>query len=140
MGAEVVDFLGIKNVNLIQESFENFSADKRYDVVFSLSNHHTIDGQLNIPFHQYIEKIYDLTEPNGVLFFESHNIFSDDSDLEEKFLIASKFFTLEKHKMVNAFYDQDIDKLFAIFRRNSKIIDSPSLNFKLGEAYEKYVY
>ena len=72
--------------------------------------------------------------------FESHNIFSDDSDLEEKFLIASKFFTLEKHKMVNAFYDQDIDKLFAIFRRNSKIIDSPSLNFKLGEASEKYVY
>ena len=71
MGAEVVDFLGIENVNLVQSSFENFFPEKKYDIVFSLSNHHTIDGNLNIPFSQYIEKIYNLTEPDGLLFLKA---------------------------------------------------------------------
>ncbi len=42
--------------------------------------------------------------------------------------------------MVRAFYDGDIDKLFAVFRRNSEIVDSPSLEFNLGEASVKYVF
>jgi len=52
-----------------------------------------------------------LTEPDGGAFFESHDIFGDDSDLEQKFQIASIFFILEKHKMVKALYGPNIDSL-----------------------------
>lgn len=133
-------FLHINNVHFIEGNFITYILEKTYDIVFSLSNHFTIDGNLNIGFETYILKVYHLTNKNGILFFESHDINGDDKDLDIKFQIASKYFKLIKYKMVKAFYPSDIDKLFAIFVRLDKPSATIKTDFKLVEARNLYQY
>jgi len=140
MGEATIDFLNIQNVNFIVDDFINYNFSKKYDIVFSLSNHFTIDGNLNIGFESYISKIFSTLNDEGVLFFESHNINGDDKDMDLKFEIASKYFTLEKYKMVKAFFPQDIDKLFAVFKKRDVSGSPIKTNFILKNAKNKYTY
>ncbi|BBP43050.1 class I SAM-dependent methyltransferase [Thiosulfativibrio zosterae] len=139
IGRATANHLDLKNVEFLDKDFQKFSSERRFDCVLSLSNHHTIDGGLNISFEQYINKIYNLMADGGILLFESHNVWVDDSDLAEKFKIASKYFELERSKMVEAFFKPDIDKLFAVFRRRDQIFNGDSLlNFDFSKAIEAY--
>ena len=140
MGKETAEFLDISNVNFVQGDFIQHDFTKRYDFVFSLSNHFTIDGNLNMDFESYIKKIFSTLNTGGVMFFESHDINGDDKDLDYKFQIASRYFTLVDYKMVTAFYPADIDKLFAIFRRLNEPGQPQKIDFKLVEAKNKYHY
>ena len=137
---EVKSYLSLANVNFHEADFTSFTSDEQYGFVFSLSNHHTIDGNLDMNFEEYISKIFDLLEPGGFLFFESHNIYGDDSDLEKKFLICSKYYELIKYKMIKAFYRPDIDKLFAIFHKKEQITDAQKTVFSLESAQYRYEY
>lgn len=140
MGVKTSEFLNISNINFIEGDFSKYNFLKKYDIVFSLSNHFTIDGNLNMNFESYVKKLFDVMNKNGILFFESHNINGDDSDMNYKFEIMSKYFTLVKYKMVKSFFPQDIDKLFAVFIRldDSKI--SGNSKFDLEIAKYKYKY
>jgi SAM-dependent methyltransferase len=147
IGEDTAQFLGTKNVKFITADFSSFDTEKKYDAVFSLSNHHTIDGNLNMGFFRYSEKIFNLLKPGGVLFFESHNVWGDgnlgpgdDSDLDKKFEISGHFFEIIKHKMVHSFYPVDVDKLFVVFRR--RLVRDPAFktNFDLVTARKSYEY
>jgi SAM-dependent methyltransferase len=147
IGEDTARFLGTKNVRFNTADFSSFEAKKRYDAVFSLSNHHTIDGKLNMGFLRYSEKIFNLLKPGGFLFFESHNVWGDgylgpgdDSDLDKKFEICGQFFEIIKHKMVHSFYPVDIDKLFVVFRRRQVQDPMFKTNFDLITARENYDY
>jgi len=141
IGRAAAEYLSLENISFIDANFENYSADKTFDCVFSLSNHHTIDGGLNISFDRYIRKIFDLTKSGATFFFESHNIWGDDKDLEKKFDICSKYFLLKRSKMVKAFYKPDIDKLFAVFeRRESALEDAKCSQFNLAAASKSYQF
>lgn len=140
MGVVTANFLNIKNINFLKNNFIEYDFIKKYDIVFSLSNHYTIDGNLNMGFEDYIKKIYNVMHDGGVLFFESHNINGDDSDMELKFKIASKYFTLVKYKMVRSFFPQDIDKLFSVFLREDNPRKTQIFDFNLEEAKYKYEY
>jgi hypothetical protein len=140
MGIATKDFLRLGNVNFIEGNFIHYEFKKKYDLCFSLSNHFTIDGNLNANFESYVSKIFDLMNEGGILFFESHSIYSGDKDLDEKFLVASKYFHLEKFKMVKAFYKPDIDKLFAVFSKRATKAETGSTNFELAKARLKYEY
>lgn len=147
IGEDTKQFLGIENVRFINADFSFFETKKKYDAVFSLSNHHTIDGNLNMGFLQYSEKIFDLLKPGGLLFFESHNVWGDgnlgpgdDSDLDKKFEICGQFFEIKKYKMVHAFYPVDIDKLFVVFRRRKVQDPTFKTNFNLITARKTYNY
>jgi protein-L-isoaspartate O-methyltransferase len=140
MGEATIDFLNIQNVNFIVDDFIKYNFSKKYDLIFSLSNHFTIDGNLNIGFESYIRKIFNTLNVGGVLFFESHNINGDDKDMDLKFEIASKYFTLEKYKMVKAFFPQDIDKLFAVFKKRDVSGSPIKTNFILENAKKNYNY
>ena len=76
----------------------------------------------------------------GILLFESHNIRGDDKDMDIKFEIASKYFTLLKYKMVKAFFPQDIDKLFAVFKKRDVVGKTIKTDFTLEKAKHKYDY
>lgn len=147
IGEDTAYFLGTKNVNFITADFSSFTTQKKYDAVFSLSNHHTIDGNLNMGFLRYSEKIFNLLKPGGLLFFESHNVWGDgnlgpgdDSDLDKKLELSGQYFEIVKHKMVHSFYPVDIDKLFVVFRR--RLIQDPTFktNFDLVSARTSYEY
>lgn len=140
MGKTTAEFLELNNVNFILGDFIKYNYVKKYDIIFSLSNHYTIDGNLNIDFDYFIAKIFNNLKSGGILFFESHNLNGDDKDITEKFKIASKYFELKNYKMVKAFYPQDIDKLFAIFMKVDEIREPQTLNFKLEDAKNKYKY
>lgn len=147
IGEDTAHFLGTENVNFITANFSTFATQKKYDVVFSLSNHHTIDGNLNMGFSRYSEKIFNLLKPGGLLFFESHNVWGDgnlgpgdDSDLDKKFELSGQYFEIVKHKMVHSFYPVDVDKLFVVFKRRLFQDATFKTNFDLASARTSYTY
>jgi SAM-dependent methyltransferase len=135
------------NVEVVESDFSAYETGKRFDVVLSFSNHHTIDGNLNMGFENYIHKIASLLKPNGYLLFESHNVFGpgtggvgDDGDMAQKVAIMNKRFEIDRYKMVRCFLKhgvEDLDKLFIVARKS----DSPSAAaFDLDTAIQKYTY
>ncbi|MBI5547343.1 MAG: class I SAM-dependent methyltransferase [Deltaproteobacteria bacterium] len=142
------DWLGIRNATFRTADFVAEPLRESYDIVFSLSNHHTIDGNLSVGFGAYIQKIFDHMSPGGMLFFESHNVWGDgklgpgdDSDLDAKFDIAEQYFELVKHKMVRCFYPSaDIDKLFIVLRRRPARDPSARRRLTLEAARKSYQY
>ena len=59
------DFLKIENANFYTSGFEDFKTEKKYDIIFSLANDETIDGNTKFSFKEYIQKIL----VRGVVFF-----------------------------------------------------------------------
>ena len=134
------DFLNLDNVDFHAADFSAFTPSKKYDIVLSLSNHHTIDGNLDMDFEKYIIKIFDMLKNDGVLFFESHDINGDDRDMNEKFDIVEKYFILEKCKMVKKFFPSDIDKLFAVLRKRDNVQEQVRRSFDLDKYRHSYNY
>ena len=60
--------------------------------------------------------------------------------MDIKFEIASKYFTLLKYKIVKAFFPQDIDKLFAVFKKRDIAGKPIKTDFILENAKQKYNY
>jgi SAM-dependent methyltransferase len=147
IGNDAAIYLETENVHFNTADFSTFKTGKKYDAVFSLSNHHTIDGNLNMNFYSYSEKIFNLLKSGGLLFFESHNVWGDgtlgpgdDSDMDKKFELCGQFFEILKYKMVSAFYPVDIDKLFVVFKRRQVQDPTFKTNFDLISARENYNY
>ena len=142
---DTVEFLKLNNVEVIESDFLRFVTERKFDIILSLSNHHTIDGKFYLPFDQYIEKIANLLKPEGYLLFESHNVFAsgkggvgDDGDMELKISIMNKLFDIKRYRMVKCYLKhgvEDIDKLFIVAQKNCK---PQTIHFTLSEAIRKY--
>jgi len=140
--------LAIENASFIPGDFVDFETSQGYDVVCSLANHCTIDGNLSMDFEQYIAKVFSLLKPGGILLFESHNVFGpgtgapgDDGDLDEKFDIAERYFSVLKYRMTPAYVPTfDIDKLFIVMRRRERYQPDAIRTLRLAEARERYGY
>lgn len=141
MSNAVKNYFDSENLKFIEADFISHQFQDKFDIVFSLSNHFTIDGNLNTTFENYIKKIYHLMHQNGTLFLESHNINGDDQDMYEKLCIANKYFDLIKYKMVTAQYPADIDKLFIILKRKNVVQQKKDeIQFDLEVAKKQYSY
>ena len=142
------EHLGAANASFIVGDFADFETSARYDVVCSLANHCTIDGNLSMGFEQYIAKVFSLLKPGGILFFESHNVFGpgtgapgDDGDLDAKFDIAERYFAVLKYKMTRAYVPAfDVDKLFVVMRRRDRYEADARRTLCLSEARQRYGY
>lgn len=142
------DFLGVENARFCVGDFEEFEPEGRYDAAFSLANHCTIDGNLNMGFEDYIAKVFSLLRSGGHLFFESHNVFGpgkgapgDDGDLDRKFDIVERYFEVVKLRMLPAFVPAyDIDKLFVVLRRRPSYQSNAKRTFNLASAITRYGY
>jgi len=142
---DTAKFLKLKNVEVIESDFSKFSTDRKFDIVLSLSNHHTIDGKFFLPFDQYVKKVANLLKPEGYLLFESHNVFGpgkggigDDGDMELKFQILNRIFDIERYRMVKCYLKhgtEDLDKLFIVAQKSGK---PKAVHFTLSDAIGKY--
>lgn len=65
-------YLNCKNVSFVENSFENYESFLKFDVILSLANHKTFDGNTKQNLSQYFRKIHSLINTNGKLIFESH--------------------------------------------------------------------
>jgi SAM-dependent methyltransferase len=142
------EHLGAHNASFIPADFVDYETSQTYDIVCSLANHCTIDGNLSMDFEQYIAKVFSLLKPGGFLFFESHNVFGpgaggagDDGDLDAKFDIAERYFRVLKYKMTPAYVPAfDIDKLFIVMRRRDHYQSDAVRTLRLSEARNRYGY
>ncbi len=66
------EFKGIENVRYFTCSFDQLNVTSSYDLVLSLANHHTFDGNMQPEFRSYLERIRSIMAKGGKLIFESH--------------------------------------------------------------------
>ena len=125
------------NTNFICSDFLEYNFKDRFEVVLSLSNHQTTDGNLKIDFNAYIAKVHSLLKTNGIFVFESHNIYGpgkglpgDDGDILEKITLLTRYFRIYKFKMVKSYLEHnvnDVNKLLVVMYK----IDFQSPNMQL---------
>jgi len=88
IGFETAKFLKKDNIFFENTRFEDFQSNTKFDIIFSLANDSTIDGNTEFSFFEYIDKIFDLMNTNGYLIFESQAI---DMILKKKFIIKKEY-------------------------------------------------
>ena len=113
------NFLKIKNVNFYNSRFEDFEPNHNYDVIFSLANDETIDGNTKFTFEEYIQKIYNLLNENGLLIFETVSPDTYEPILfQPKLKLLKKKFVVLEDKMVKSEYPKNVpERRFLILKK-----------------------
>ena len=120
IGKDTQKFLNINNVDLHPSRFEDFKTTKKFDIIFSLANDDTIDGNTEFTFDEYIKKIQGLLNEGGHLMWETISPDTYDPELfKPKRLILEKKFTLLEEKMVKSEYPVNVpERRFLVFQNN----------------------
>jgi len=121
IGKDAKEFLEIKNVDFYTSGFEEFKTGKKYDMIFSLANDNTIDGKTKFTFMEYIRKIQDLLQPDGLLMWETVSMDTYDPELfDPKRKIFEEFFNLLEERMVKSEYPINVpERRFLVLQKNS---------------------
>jgi SAM-dependent methyltransferase len=117
---DVKHYVKSLNSNFFNSSFENFSTEKKYDVIFSLANDSTIDKNTKFNFYEYLDKILNLLKKDGLLIFESQAIdVLRKSQFEKKLNILKSHFSILKNTMVDSEYPVNVpQRFFLVLKRN----------------------
>ena len=90
-------FSKINNTSFLASSFEDIDIEESYDVVLSLANHSTYDGNTKQDLDSYFKKISDVLNKGGIMVFESHPPAIENVEQLDKTLGAiRKVFQIEK--------------------------------------------
>ncbi len=119
IGEKTAGFLNVNNAGFYNSSFENFSDGKDYDLVFSLANDSTIDGNTKFTFQEYMDKIYSLLKAGGLLIFESQAIDVVKPELfEPKLKVFNEQYKILDDKMVPSNYPVNVkERRFLVLRK-----------------------
>ena len=101
--------------------FEDYQTDKKYNIIFSLANDDTIDGNTQFSFNEYINKIQKLLQPNGLLMWETISPDTYDPELfEPKQKILEKSFNLLEERMVKSEYPINVpERRFLVLEKRN---------------------
>ena len=99
---EVKKYTGLRNINFISSSFEDYNpGNKKFDVILSLANHSTFDGNTKQSLEDYFKKISTLLANNGKLIFESHPPQIEPVEkLKKTLVLISKYFEIEEKPII----------------------------------------
>jgi len=113
------DFLKNHNTSFFPTSFEKFRPAGKYDVIFSLANDETVDGNTKFTFTEYILKIRNLLNREGLLIFESQALREDMNEFpEEKFIHLKKYFEVLVSKKVPTDYPYNVkERTFFVLKK-----------------------
>ncbi|MEM4392129.1 MAG: methyltransferase domain-containing protein [Candidatus Nitrosotenuis sp.] len=113
------EFLKIQNAMFLVSSFEEFTPNKKYDVVFSLANDETIDGNTKFIFKEYMEKINRVLSTNGLVMFETVSPDTYEPKLfNPKLEFIKRHFDVLEDKMVDSEYPVNVpQRRFLILRK-----------------------
>lgn len=119
IASDTKEFLKINNANFINSKFENFSTDRKFDIVFSFANDSTIDSNTTFNFLEYITKILTLLKNDGLLIFESQAIdIMIPQKFEPKIKILKQFFTILENRHVKSEYPLNVpERLFLVLKK-----------------------
>ena len=92
---------------------------EKYDVVFSLANDETIDGNTKFTFTEYIEKITNILNDNGILIFESQAADAyDKSKFKPKIELLNEKFNIIEDRIVLSEYPVNVpERIFLILEK-----------------------
>lgn len=112
-------YLKIENAMFHCSSFEDFKTIEKFDIIFSLANDSTIDGNTKFNFIEYIKKILSLLKNNGFLMFENQ---AQDQMEPSKFLpkltILKKYFNIIEERTVQSEYPVNVPtRTFLVLRK-----------------------
>lgn len=119
IGNDTKVYLNQKNVEFFTSKFENFKSKIKYDLVFSLANDDTIDGNTEFSITEYISKIENLLNPKGFLMWETISPDTFDPKLFEpkRKILESKFSLLEE-RMVKSEYPINVpERRFLVLQK-----------------------
>jgi len=106
---ETKEFLNVRNTKFIESSFEQFNSKDRFELIFSLANDETIDGNTKFTFSEYILKIHKLLTDKGILVFETMAQDTFEPKLfYPKLEILKEKFTILDDKMIETEYPINI--------------------------------
>ena len=100
---EVAKYMKVTNIDFIVEAFENFENKiNSFDVVLSLANNNTYDGNTKQSEMDYFKKVSNILKKNGELIFESHPPQIEPPDKLDKTISAiQKYFTIKEKPDIN---------------------------------------
>ncbi len=122
---DVKDFLKISNATFYDSTFEDYNTDRKFNLIFSLGNDETIDGNTKFVFFQYIEKIHNLLSENGILIFESQAI---DAYYPERFKPKleklQSLFEIIENKIVKSEYPINVpNRIFLVLKKSESVLN-----------------
>lgn len=114
------EFLKIQNASFMTSSFEKYQTDRRYDVIFSLANDETIDGNTKFTFKEYMEKINHLLTHDGIVVFETVSPDTYQPKLfQPKLEFIKKHFHILEDRMVISEYPVNVpQRRFLVLSKN----------------------
>lgn len=116
-GKKVQNYLDVNNIDFISSSFEDYNpTEQKFDVILSLANHSTYDGNTKQPLDSYFQKIANLLIEDGELIFESHPP-QIEPKLEQTISIIEKYFAIEEKPQVNLSSFLDKNRTYLIARK-----------------------
>ena len=109
IATDVANFLGLKNLDFRESSFEDFDCSKKFDVVISFANHSTHDGRTTQNLEDYFSRCQNLLKIGGALLFESHPPEIEKNGIEKVCSVIGEKFDIEERKVLNygGFLDQN---------------------------------
>ncbi|MBT4669229.1 MAG: class I SAM-dependent methyltransferase [Candidatus Ruthia sp.] len=118
---EAKNYLGVTNVEFIPASFEDYNpTHKKFDVVLSLANHSTFDGNTKQNVDNYFKKVAALLNDDGMLIFESHPPQIEPKiKLEMTLAIIDEYFDVEEKPNVSMEGFLDKNRTYVIARKKS---------------------
>ena len=113
------EFLKVQNASFVTSSFEKYQADKKYDVIFSLANDETIDGNTKFTFSEYMKKIEQSLMDDGLVMFETVSPDTYAPKLfQPKLDYIKKHFVILEDKMVKSEYPVNVpERRFLILKK-----------------------
>jgi len=116
---ETKDFLKNYNASFFSTSFEKFKPTGKYNVIFSLANDETVDGNTRFTFAEYILKIINLLSPGGLLIFESQALKEVLNEFpKEKYAHLKKYFEVLVSKKVPTDYPYNVkERTFFVLKK-----------------------
>ena len=120
---DVKEFLEINNANFICSKFENLESKNNFDIICSFANDSTIDDNTDFNFRQYIKKIIELLNDDGILIFESQALDAFvPGGFDEKRKILNEYFEKLEERKVESEYPLNVPhRIFLILKVRSDI-------------------
>ncbi len=119
IGNDTKEYLERNNLNFHTSGFEEFTTNKKYDIIFSLANDNTIDGKTKFTFMEYINKIQELLKPQGLLMWETVSMDTYDPELfDPKRKVFEESFDLLEERMVKSEYPVNVpERRFLVLQK-----------------------
>lgn len=116
-GKLVRRIMGIQNSYFINSNFNDYKSSTMFDIIFSFAVH----AHIGMSFEEYGKRLYELSNENGIVVFESHNIKGTDREIMENIKkFCDQRFDIEFQKQYcNLYHDGEINnrRLFILRKR-----------------------